>query len=141
MYLEENSDTFRIVSLDGLRIKEVKEPSRELALIAVNSNGLALQYLKQEFKDDQEIAVQAIKNNPTAYVYISDRLKSLSLLLFEKKEYGLILAVDKYSQIMFFIHGMNKEQEKLFENIHLVREPSLFLKIALKIEKFLLNYL
>jgi len=140
MFLEENSDTFRIVSLDGLRIREIKEPSRELALIAVNSNGLALQYLKQEFRDDQDIAVSAIQNNPMAYIYISDRLKSLSLLLFEKK-HSFVITVGKYNEFMYFVNDLSEDQKELFENIHLIQEPSWFLKIALKIEKFFLNFI
>jgi len=48
---------------------------RDLALVAVQANGMALKYLFAEHRDDKEIILTALKNNPLALQFASKAMK------------------------------------------------------------------
>lgn len=62
-----------VVDLDHL--KKIKYNLKEEALIAVEKNGLELEYVIDNLKDDKDIVLAAIKNKGWSLKYASDNLK------------------------------------------------------------------
>jgi hypothetical protein len=64
------------VKNDGLKIKDIKNPSLEVRLCAVKQNGLALKYIDEQ---TEEICREAVKQNKEAAPYIIDNMLRLRL--------------------------------------------------------------
>lgn len=72
----ENNRTFEyVLSRNGMSIWEPKYATarniRRFAILAVTQNGLALQFLSSELKDDPDIVLTAVKQNWLAYRFIT----------------------------------------------------------------------
>lgn len=67
-FYNENNRTFEyVLSRNGMSIGEPKYATarniRRFAMLAVTQNGLALQFLSSELKDDPDIVLTAVKQN------------------------------------------------------------------------------
>ena len=75
-----NKDIMKsVLKKDGLLIKYVDESLREdeeLAIIALKQNIAAICYLPEKIKDNKEIMIMAIKMNPAVIKYVSKRLQN-----------------------------------------------------------------
>lgn len=56
---------------------------RETVILAVTSNGLSLEYANEQFKEDNYIALQAVKNNYLAFQDCSELLRSDEEFIYE----------------------------------------------------------
>lgn len=76
-WLREDPDVqFAVVSFDSQLVYSVFYfESQRMAQTAVAKNGLLLRLCAPEFRDNEEIALLAIRNHCSAFRYISDRLK------------------------------------------------------------------
>ena len=91
--------------LSGDWIKYVGEDyknNREFIKKAI-SKGLTLEYLSDEFKDDEEIVTEIIDNNPFSLKYASDRIC-------DNKDI-VILAVSKYPETLQYASDRLKDDE------------------------------
>jgi DNA repair ATPase RecN len=50
--------------------------NKEVVMSAVKESYIALKYASQELKNDKEVVLEAIKNNPEAFKYASEELKN-----------------------------------------------------------------
>jgi hypothetical protein len=57
------------LSIDGLGLQYIKEPTYGMCMTAINNNGLALQYVPAIYKHD-ELLLMAVKQNVDAVKYI-----------------------------------------------------------------------
>jgi hypothetical protein len=48
--------------------------NREIVILAVSNDGMALEFAPTEFKSDREIVILALKNNPKSLIFASDEI-------------------------------------------------------------------
>ena len=73
------------VGLDGLLVEHIKDEFRQdkdISIQAITQNGLALKHIAKPFRNDKSIVLLACKDNPLAIKYASDNLK-VNLLILE----------------------------------------------------------
>lgn len=68
-YVHTRPSNYEFVS-DNLR-----EKSRELAMLAVRTNGRMLKHVPLQMRDDKEIVLSAVRQNAAVFEYVSERLQ------------------------------------------------------------------
>ena len=82
-----NKDKVEFIKKNGLMIKFIKYPSKEIQLEAVKQNGYAIKYIEHP---DKEIQLEAIKQNADAIYYIDNpdkHVKFIAELLNDKTSF------------------------------------------------------
>ena len=55
-------------------VGDVWRNNREIVILAVSNDGMALEFAPTEFKSDREIVILALKNNPKSLIFASDEI-------------------------------------------------------------------
>ena len=105
---KENIDKYTkmILSANGMNLQyndEIQD-NKELVLIAVKQNGMALEYASKELQNDKEVVMAAVKNNPEAIKYASEELQNNPFIL-------LGLLVSKTIEKKITKSGLKEETE------------------------------
>jgi hypothetical protein len=106
------------ININGTNIKFVSEELKdddELINIAINNKhggSQVLQYLNDSSKDNEDIVIIAIQNNPKCFEYISERLrnkKEIIMICIEK----LKLYKYKYNNILCMTSYINRNDKEI----------------------------
>lgn len=78
--IKELTEEEKMVSENGYKIKNIKNPSKELQLMAVKNRGTAIQFIKNP---DEEVQIEALNKDPLALYYIDEPTKNVQKIIDE----------------------------------------------------------
>ncbi len=107
------------VQEDGLYLKNIlkDEQTKELVLAAVRNNGISIAYANEEFKADKEIALIAIKQDPSAWRNISESIRFdvdiVNNTITDENLKTIIGSIYKYNDLLPYLKPEYKNNREL----------------------------